>query len=94
MSELIDVKQFGKVAVVCGGWSAEREVSLTSGKAVLEALLTKGVDAHHFDPKETACQTQQLCSHTLCVCVFICHRARANMHRSVPPDIAIQERAR
>ena len=53
MSELIDVKQFGKVAVVCGGWSAEREVSLTSGQAVLEALLTKGVDAHHFDPKET-----------------------------------------
>ena len=53
MSELIDVKQFGKVAVVCGGWSAEREVSLTSGKAVLDALLAKGVDAHHFDPKET-----------------------------------------
>mgnify|MGYP002715575186 FL=1 len=53
MSELIDVKQFGKVAVVCGGWSAEREVSLTSGQAVLDALLAKGVDAHHFDPKET-----------------------------------------
>ena len=53
MSNLIDVKQFGKVAVVCGGWSTEREVSLTSGGAVLEALLSKGVDAHHFDPKQT-----------------------------------------
>ncbi len=45
--------QFGKVAVVCGGTSSEREVSLSSGKAVLEALLSKGVDAHHFDPKQT-----------------------------------------
>ncbi|UNU73767.1 D-alanine--D-alanine ligase [Moraxella nasovis] len=48
----IDVKKFGKVAVVCGGFSAEREVSLNSGKAVLNALLSKGVDAHHFDPKD------------------------------------------
>ncbi|MDO4427040.1 MAG: D-alanine--D-alanine ligase [Moraxella sp.] len=48
-----DVTKFGKVAVVCGGFSAEREVSLKSGKAVLDALLSKGVDAHHFDPKET-----------------------------------------
>ncbi|MDO4250297.1 MAG: D-alanine--D-alanine ligase [Moraxella sp.] len=45
--------KFGKVAVVCGGNGAEREVSLNSGKAVLEALRSKGVDAHHFDPKET-----------------------------------------
>lgn len=52
MSE-IDVKKFGKVAVVCGGWSAEREVSINSGKAVLNALLSKGVDAHHFDPQDT-----------------------------------------
>ncbi|WP_066801351.1 D-alanine--D-alanine ligase [Moraxella oblonga] len=48
-----DVTKFGKVAVVCGGFSAEREVSLKSGKAVLDALLSKGVDAHHFDPQET-----------------------------------------
>lgn len=48
-----DMTKFGKVAVVCGGFSAEREVSLSSGKAVLEALLSKGVDAHHFDPQET-----------------------------------------
>ncbi|UYZ71448.1 D-alanine--D-alanine ligase [Moraxella bovis] len=48
-----DVTKFGKVAVVCGGFSAEREVSLKSGRAVLNALLLKGVDAHHFDPQET-----------------------------------------
>ncbi|TWV83896.1 D-alanine--D-alanine ligase [Moraxella sp. VT-16-12] len=49
----IDPAVFGKVAVVCGGTSSEREVSLNSGKAVLNALLSKGVDAHHFDPKDT-----------------------------------------
>lgn len=43
---------FGKVAVLFGGSSAEREVSLMSGKAVLEALLRSGVDAHAFDPAE------------------------------------------
>lgn len=52
MNTVVDVTKFGKVAVVCGGFSAEREVSLASGKAVLDALLSKGVDAHHFDPKE------------------------------------------
>ena len=43
---------FGKVAVLFGGSSAEREVSLMSGKAVLAALLRSGVDAHAFDPAE------------------------------------------
>ena len=42
----------GKVAVLMGGLSAEREVSLMSGAGVLEALLRKGVDAHGFDPAE------------------------------------------
>jgi D-alanine-D-alanine ligase len=42
----------GKVAVLMGGPSAEREISLISGKAVLKALREKGVDAHAFDPKE------------------------------------------
>jgi len=42
-------QQFGKVAVLMGGWAAEREVSLNSGQAVLEALLEKGVDAHPVD---------------------------------------------
>lgn len=41
---------FGKVAVLMGGSSAEREISLISGKAVLEALCSRGVDAHAFDP--------------------------------------------
>ena len=44
--------KFGKVAVLLGGRSAEREVSLKSGGMVLKALRAKGVDAHPFDPKE------------------------------------------
>ena len=43
---------FGKVAVLFGGTSAEREVSLMSGRAVLAALQAVGVDAHAFDPAE------------------------------------------
>ncbi|CUA86828.1 D-alanine--D-alanine ligase [Pseudidiomarina woesei] len=43
---------FGKVAVLCGGHSAEREVSLRSGQAVLTALQQQGIDAHAFDPAE------------------------------------------
>ena len=43
---------FGKVAVLLGGKSAEREVSLKSGTMVLNALRSRGVDAHGFDPKE------------------------------------------
>lgn len=46
----VDVKALGKVAVLMGGFSAEREVSLMSGQGVLEALLSKGVDAMPFDP--------------------------------------------
>ena len=45
-------KGFGKVAVLMGGHSAEREVSLMSGSGVLKALQSKGVDAHAFDPAE------------------------------------------
>jgi D-alanine-D-alanine ligase len=44
-----DVTQFGKVAVLMGGLSAEREISLQSGNAVLSALKNKGVDAHGVD---------------------------------------------
>ena len=44
-----DAKVFGKVAVLMGGWSAEREVSLWSGEAVHKALLARGVDAHAVD---------------------------------------------
>jgi D-alanine-D-alanine ligase len=43
---------FGKVAVLFGGRSAEREISLMSGGAVLQALQRCGVDAHAFDPAQ------------------------------------------
>jgi D-alanine-D-alanine ligase len=43
---------FGKVAVLLGGRSAEREVSLKSGSMVLKALQSRGVDAHAFDPAQ------------------------------------------
>jgi len=43
--------RFGKVAVLMGGRSAEREISLLSGNAVLGALRERAVDAHAFDPK-------------------------------------------
>ena len=45
-----DPESFGKVGVLMGGISAEREISLMSGKGVLAALQAKGVDAHAFDP--------------------------------------------
>jgi len=44
------MKDLGKVAVLMGGRSAEREISLLSGNGVLRALRAKGVDAHAFDP--------------------------------------------
>lgn len=46
------MSDFGKVAVLFGGTSAEREVSLKSGSRVLAALKSQGVDAHAFDPAE------------------------------------------
>src|SRR6202795_1745041 len=45
-------EDFGRVAVLMGGPSAEREISLISGNAVLAALRSKHVDAHAFDPAE------------------------------------------
>ena len=42
-------EKFGKVVVLMGGQSAEREISLSSGQAVLDALIRKGVDAHGLD---------------------------------------------
>ena len=46
----VNTAHFGKVAVLMGGQSAEREISLMSGRGVLAALLARGVDAHAFDP--------------------------------------------
>jgi D-alanine-D-alanine ligase len=48
----IDVQSLGKVAVLMGGSSAEREISLLSGNGVLEALQSRSVDAHAFDPSQ------------------------------------------
>lgn len=45
----ISAEAFGKVAVLMGGWAAEREVSLVSGQAVLQGLLRGGIDAHGID---------------------------------------------
>ena len=48
---------FGKVAVLLGGDSTEREISLLTGDAVLAALKRRGIDAHAFDPGERAVQS-------------------------------------
>jgi D-alanine-D-alanine ligase len=45
-------QDFGRVAVLFGGTSTEREISLRSGTAVLAALMRRGVDAHAFDPQD------------------------------------------
>ena len=45
------MQDFGKVAVLMGGFSSEREVSLNSGAAIVAALQSRGIDAHPFDPK-------------------------------------------
>ena len=49
MRRIIDARAFGRVAVVMGGTSAEREVSLDSGRNVLAALRARGIDAHAID---------------------------------------------
>ncbi len=48
----VDPKSLGKVAVLLGGTSAERDISILSGTGVLKALLSQGVDAHAFDPAQ------------------------------------------
>jgi D-alanine--D-alanine ligase len=52
MSDKKRASQLGKVGVLLGGQSGEREISLRSGNGVLAALLSRGVDAHPFDPGE------------------------------------------
>lgn len=51
-TEVTDAVAFGRVAVLLGGSSTEREISLLTGQAVLAALLRRGVDAQAFDPRE------------------------------------------
>lgn len=50
--EVVNSAEFGRVAVMLGGSSSERAVSLDTGNAVLEALQSDGVDAHAWDPAE------------------------------------------
>lgn len=52
-----DARVFGRVAVLCGGASSEREISLMTGAAVLEALKHRGVDARTFDPSSARLST-------------------------------------
>jgi D-alanine-D-alanine ligase len=52
MKRITDAKDFGKVAVLLGGGSAEREISLISGRAVLAALQRRGIDATGVDPRD------------------------------------------
>ena len=54
LKRVTDPKDFGHVAVMLGGDSSEREISLLTGNAVLEALKRRGVDAHAFDPRDVA----------------------------------------
>ena len=51
-TNIMNSANFGKVAVLLGGTSAEREISLNSGSRVLDALQRQGIDAHSFDPAE------------------------------------------
>ena len=51
-SSILNLRSLGKVAVLMGGKSAEREISLMSGDNVLAGLRRKGVDAHAFDPAQ------------------------------------------
>jgi len=52
LKRVSDPGEFGRVAVMLGGDSTEREISLLSGNAVLAALERRGVDAHAFDPRD------------------------------------------
>lgn len=52
ITEVTDAVAFGRVAVLLGGNSSEREISLLTGNAVLAALQRRAVDAHAFDPRE------------------------------------------
>jgi D-alanine-D-alanine ligase len=56
MRRASSAKDFGKTAVLLGGDSSEREISLLSGNAVLKALQARGVDAHAFDPQDRPVQ--------------------------------------
>ncbi len=62
----MNLKEFGKVAVLMGGRSAEREVSLMSGTGVLKALQSQGVDAFAFDPAQRPLQEHKAAAASTC----------------------------
>src|SRR6266436_1485138 len=57
LRRVTDARAFGHVAVLFGGDSSEREISILTGNAVLDALKRRGVDAHAFDPRDQALPT-------------------------------------
>jgi D-alanine-D-alanine ligase len=57
LRRVTDPNDFGRVAVLFGGDSSERDISLLSGNAVLEGLKRRGVDAHAFDPRDRSLAT-------------------------------------
>ncbi len=62
----MSTSRWGRVAVLMGGRSAEREVSLMSGAGVLQALQSQGVDAHAFDPAQRPLQDLQTDGYARC----------------------------
>jgi len=70
-SARIDPARFGPVAVLMGGYSAEREVSLMSGRQVLAGLCAAGVDAHPLDPRDDGLRA--LCEHRFDRCFNVLH---------------------
>ena len=79
-------KNFGKVAVLFGGKSGEREVSIKSGSAVLAGLLRKGVDAHAFDPAERELQELKQFD-----CVFIALHGRFGEDGTIQGALELME---
>lgn len=67
----VDPARFGRVAVLLGGSSAEREVSLMSGGRVLAALRSAGVDAHPLDPRDDGLEA--LCARRFDRCFVVMH---------------------
>lgn len=66
----VDPSRFGRVAVLMGGHSREREVSLMSGRQVLAGLRAAGVDAHPLDPRDGL---EALCAHRFDRCFNVLH---------------------
>src|SRR3546814_11100311 len=58
MTRAISPKDFGRVAVLAGGWSSERQVALWSGEGIHAALISKGVDATLIDAKPEIVRNQ------------------------------------